>query len=74
LQCIFSDPIIYPVPSHDLHFQHQMVLPSFFVFQLVVIDIGGIVDHYCFNFLFITYTPFLYDHYQDSRFQDLLFS
>ena len=20
LQCIFSDPIIYPVPSHDLHF------------------------------------------------------
>ena len=21
LQCIFSDPIIYPVPSHDLHFQ-----------------------------------------------------
>jgi hypothetical protein len=29
LQCIFSDPIIYPVPSHDMHFQHQMVLPHF---------------------------------------------
>jgi hypothetical protein len=28
LQCIFSDPIIYPVPSHDLHFQHQMVLSN----------------------------------------------
>jgi hypothetical protein len=31
LQCTFSDPIIYPVPSHDLHFQHQIVLPSFCV-------------------------------------------
>jgi hypothetical protein len=33
LQCIFSDPIIYPVPSHDLHFQHQMVLPPFLCFS-----------------------------------------
>jgi len=33
LQCIFSDPIIYPVPSHDLHFQHQMVLSPFLRFS-----------------------------------------
>ena len=30
LQCIFSEPIIYPAPSHDLHFQLQMVLPPLF--------------------------------------------
>jgi hypothetical protein len=36
----------------------------------VVIDIGGIVDHYCFNFLFIIlYFFFLHGHYPNATFQ-----
>jgi len=42
LQCISFYPIIYSVPSDDLPFQHQIVLPPLFVFHWVAIDIGGI--------------------------------
>ena len=50
-----------PVPSQDLNFERHMSW-SFFVLsewrgEMIVgfVDIGGIVDHHCLNFLFIRY-------------------
>ena len=53
LQCIFSDPIHLSCPKPWPAFPTSDGVAPLFCVQWVVIDIGGIVDHYCFNFLFI---------------------
>ena len=51
--------IFEPVPKQDLDFQCH-VLRSFLCSMIAVVhfvDIGGIVDHYLLNFLFINKSP-----------------
>ena len=59
-----------PVPSHELDFLRHMSW-SFLMFNdlkwavaVRFVDIGGIVDRHCLNFLFITRQPFFFHYLQ----------
>ena len=50
-----TPPHFVPVPSHDLDFHTSWSLWCSMMREVVVcfVDIGGIIDHHCLNFLFI---------------------
>ena len=55
----FNPVTCVPVPSQDLDFQHHVII--FFCVHLfevrggyLFVEIGGVVDYHCLNFLFIS--------------------
>ena len=55
----FNDNICMPVPRQGLYFKRHMSCPflcSVSDGEMIVrfVDIGGIVDNHCINFLFVT--------------------